>query len=76
VWDKRNVYSIFVRRHERNKQLGRCQCRWSDGAIVDIKEILFEYGFICVVQCGAYWWNGGHDSKAPCFVNDESVVAC
>jgi hypothetical protein len=51
VWDKRNSYSIFfVRRHEGNKQLGRCKCRWSGGAIVVIQEIHFEYELISVVK--------------------------
>jgi hypothetical protein len=60
VWGKRNSHSIsFVGRHKRNKQLGRSKCRWSDAAIVDIQKIQFEYEFICMVQCRAYWRYGG-----------------
>ena len=52
MWDKRNSYSIFffVRRHEGNKQHGRCKYRWSGGAIVVIQEIHFEYELISVVK--------------------------
>jgi len=40
------IQCFCVWRLERNKQLGRCKYRWSDGAVVDIQEIHFEYGFV------------------------------
>jgi hypothetical protein len=40
--EMRNVYRIFVRKHERKRPLGRLRCRWEDNIIMDRKKLRYE----------------------------------
>jgi len=37
--DSEGVHSVFVRKPEGMKQLGRPRCRWQDDIKVDLKEV-------------------------------------
>jgi hypothetical protein len=39
MWEKRNVYRLFVGKPEAKRPLGRPRCRWVDNIKMDLLEI-------------------------------------
>jgi hypothetical protein len=52
MWEKRNVYRIFVRKSEGNRQLGKSRRRWVDNIKMDRREIGWD---------GVDWTDVAHD---------------
>jgi hypothetical protein len=44
--EKRNAYSILVRKPEGKRSIGRSRCRWVDNIKIDLREI----------RCGGMDW--------------------
>jgi hypothetical protein len=42
MWEKRNVYTILVGKHEEKRLLGRQRRRWDDNIKMCFREIEFE----------------------------------
>jgi len=58
VGERRGVYSVLVRKHERKRPLGRLRRRWKDIIKMDLPEVG------CGVGTGSSWLRigsgGGH----------------